>query len=56
MVLVKMQVQKSTILTLSTLSPFTPRHPCLITSFKTGHPGEKVSLLNPNFSSFGHLY
>ena len=25
---------------MSTLSPFTPRH-CVLTSFKTGHPGER---------------
>ena len=27
-------------LTILTLSPFTSKH-CLITSFKTGHPGER---------------
>ena len=39
---------ESTNLTISTISPFTPRY-YLITSFKTGHPGERKqgSLLYP---------
>ena len=52
----KLNHEKSTLLTIPTLSPFTPRN-CLITNLKTNHPAErkKGSLLNPNLDQFSLL-